>query len=330
MSYSAPAAGVPLIEIVIPVRNEQRELTDHVTRLVEHLRAGFPYAWLVTIADNGSTDGTWSLAQELADRHPGLVRAVHLELPGRGRALHAVWSASDADVRRLHGRGPVHRPEGAAARWSRRWCSGQADVSVGTRLAPGAHVVRGLKREVISRAYNLLLRMVLRVGFSDAQCGFKALRGDAARALLPLVEDRAGSSTPSCSCSPSGPGCASTRSRWTGPTPPTPGSKIIPTALGDLRGIWRLRWGCSPGRSRCRGSAAQPLRGRHGRPRQLEESTPMSATTVTAPGLARTAGRGLAGTAARPVARPGPRPGLGAARAARPARRHRRCSTCST
>ena len=94
MSYSAPAAGVPLVEIVIPVRNEQRELTDHVTRLVEHLRGGFPYAWLITIADNGSTDGTWSLAQELAGRHPGRVRAVHMELPGRGRALHAVWSAS--------------------------------------------------------------------------------------------------------------------------------------------------------------------------------------------------------------------------------------------
>ena len=98
MSYSAPAAGMPLVEIVIPVRNEQRELTDHITRLMEHLRAGFPYAWLVTIADNGSTDGTWSLARELADRHPGVVRAVHLELPGRGRALHAAWSASDADV----------------------------------------------------------------------------------------------------------------------------------------------------------------------------------------------------------------------------------------
>ena len=67
--------------------------------------------------------------------------------------------------------------------------SGHSDVAIGTRLAQGARVVRGPKRELISRAYNLVLKTTLRTGFSDAQCGFKAIRADVARELLPLVED---------------------------------------------------------------------------------------------------------------------------------------------
>src|SRR5438093_13495930 len=67
--------------------------------------------------------------------------------------------------------------------------SGHRDVAIGTRLASGARVVRGPKRELISRSYNLILRTTLRANFSDAQCGFKAMRADVARALLPLVED---------------------------------------------------------------------------------------------------------------------------------------------
>jgi glycosyltransferase involved in cell wall biosynthesis len=264
MSYSAPAAGVPLIEIVIPVRNEQRELTDHVTRLIGQLRDGFPWTWRVTIADNGSTDGTWSLAQGLADAHPGLVRAVHLELPGRGRALHAVWSASDADVvaymdvdlsTDLRALVPLVEP----------LVLGQADVSVGSRLAPGAHVVRGLYREVISRCYNLLLRAVLRVGFADAQCGFKALRGDAAHALLPLVEDRSWffDTELLVLAERSGLRVHEVPVDWTDSSDSR--VKVIATALADLRGIWRLRWGLLTGSRTVRKAAS--LSG------QLEEST---------------------------------------------------------
>ena len=50
-------------------------------------------------------------------------------------------------------------------------------------------MVRGPQREFISRSYNFILRTVLGVRFSDAQCGFKAVRRDAAQQLLPLVED---------------------------------------------------------------------------------------------------------------------------------------------
>jgi putative flippase GtrA len=67
--------------------------------------------------------------------------------------------------------------------------SGHSDLAIGTRLARGSRVVRGTKREIISRCYNLLLRGSLAVRFSDAQCGFKAVRRDVATRLLPLVQD---------------------------------------------------------------------------------------------------------------------------------------------
>jgi hypothetical protein len=127
------------------------------------------------------------VAHELAHDLP-CVRVVHLPQKGRGRALHAVWSTSDAPVLAymdvdlstdLDGLLPLVAP----------LISGHSDVAIGSRLARGARVVRGPKREFISRSYILILRTVLQVRFSDAQCGFKAVRRDAARQLLPLVED---------------------------------------------------------------------------------------------------------------------------------------------
>jgi len=184
----APGSAVPPeVEIVVPVRNEERDLAPGVRRLHAYLTDRFPFAARITIADNGSTDGTWPTAVALAGELD-LVRAVRLDQPGRGRALRSAWSASDARVlaymdvdlsTNLNALLPLVAP----------LLSGHSDVAIGSRLAPGARVTRGPRREIISRCYNLLLQATLRVRFSDAQCGFKAIRADQARRLLPLTED---------------------------------------------------------------------------------------------------------------------------------------------
>jgi putative flippase GtrA len=172
---------------VLPVHNEERDLEPAVRRLRAFLDDSFPFAVRITIADNGSTDGTWAQALELAAEFP-LVRAVHIERPGRGGALRTIWTGSDADIYAymdvdlstdLNALLPLVAP----------LLSGHSDVAIGTRLARGARVIRGPKREIISRCYNLLLHASLGTRFSDAQCGFKAIRADAARALLPLITD---------------------------------------------------------------------------------------------------------------------------------------------
>jgi putative flippase GtrA len=176
------------VEIVVPVHNEEAALAASVERLHAYLSASFPFSCRVTIADNASSDGTWQVAQSLAGRLPG-VHALHLHEKGRGRALRRAWQESQAAVvaymdvdlsTDLAALLPLVAP----------LLSGHSDVAIGSRLSRGARVVRGPKRELVSRGYNLILRATLRARFSDAQCGFKALRADCARTLLPHVHDQ--------------------------------------------------------------------------------------------------------------------------------------------
>ncbi len=177
------------VEIVIPVYNEAHGLEASVRALHSYLRGSFPFSWLITIADNASSDATLGVALDLAQSLEG-VRVAHLDQKGRGRALRATWLASEAAVvaymdvdlsTSLSCLLPLVAP----------LVSGHSDVAIGTRLAKGAQVVRGPKRELISRCYNLILRSTMGASFTDAQCGFKAVRSDVARSLLPLVEDNA-------------------------------------------------------------------------------------------------------------------------------------------
>ncbi len=175
------------VEIVIPVYNEERALADSVHRLHRFLSTQLPCSWQITIADNASTDCTPAIAAALA-ADLDQVKVIRLGEKGRGRALRAAWSASRARVvaymdvdlsTDLRGLPPLLAP----------LLSGHSEVAIGSRLARGSRVVRGAKRELISRSYNLILRAVLRAKFSDAQCGFKAVRADALAELLDAVRD---------------------------------------------------------------------------------------------------------------------------------------------
>jgi putative flippase GtrA len=177
------------VEVVIPVHNEERALAHAVYRLHRFLSTRLPFSWRILIADNASSDATPEIARALAQMLPG-VEMLRLEEKGRGRALRAAWSGSDARVvcymdvdlsTDLNALLPLLAP----------LLSGHSEVAIGTRLARKARVERGLKREFISQAYNRLLRLVLRARFSDAQCGFKAVRGDVLRGLLSDVRDDA-------------------------------------------------------------------------------------------------------------------------------------------
>ena len=230
-----PAATV---EIVVPVFNEEADLERSVRRLHRYLSARFPFTWIVTIADNASTDHTWGIACRLASELDG-VHALRLERKGRGRALRAAWSSSPASVvaymdvdlsTDLDALLPIVAP----------LVSGHSDVAIGTRLAPGANVVRGPKREVISRGYNLILKTALRSGFSDAQCGFKAVRADIARALLPSIEDEGWffDTELLVVAEHNGLRIHEVPVDWT--DDPDSRVDLARTAREDLRGIWRL------------------------------------------------------------------------------------------
>ncbi len=183
---TAPATTV--LEVVIPVHDEEAQLEASVERVLAHLRT-LPWSARVTIADNASTDQTALIAQRLAHAHPE-VEAVHLAEKGRGRALKRVWRASTSDVL-VYMDVDLSTDLAALLPLVAPLVSGHSDLAIGSRLAPTSRVRRGAKRELISRGYNLVLRRTLGAGFSDAQCGFKAIRRQAAQELLPLVRDDA-------------------------------------------------------------------------------------------------------------------------------------------
>jgi putative flippase GtrA len=264
-----PPPGTPhrvQIEIVIPVRNEDHDLAPSVRRLHAYLRDQFPVSTRITIADNGSTDGTWTQALALQAELPA-VRAVRLERPGRGGALRAIWSASDADVfaymdvdlsTDLNALFPLLAP----------LLSGHSDVAIGTRLARGARVVRGPRREFISRSYNLLLHATLGTGFSDAQCGFKAIRADAARQLLPLTADYGWFFDTELLVLAERAGLRIHEVPVDWIDDPDSRVNVVSTALADLRGIMRL------GTALARGTIAVPVLGSPSPPGLRERGQP--------------------------------------------------------
>jgi len=231
----------PMVDIVIPVHNEERGLRASVLRLHAYLTQQFPFSARITIADNASTDSTPAVAAELAEELPD-VRVLRLNEKGRGRALAAAWLTSDARVvsymdvdlsTDLSALLPLVAPV----------ISGHSQVSIGSRLVTGSRVTRGPKREVISRVYNILLRLVLRVRFKDAQCGFKALRADVARSLLPDVVNRNWFFDTELLVRAERAGLRIHELPVDWLDDPDSRVDIVATAIEDLRGVWRLATG---------------------------------------------------------------------------------------
>ena len=180
-------AEAPVLDVAVPVYNEAHVLAASIARLHDYLRQHFPFTWRITIVDNASTDGTLDVAHRVAEAFEH-VHVLHLDRKGRGLALREAWLASPARVcaymdvdlsTGLDALLPLVAP----------LVTGHSDVAIGSRLAPGASVARGPRREIISRTYNVILKTVFAVRFRDAQCGFKAIRSDIGALLLPEVHD---------------------------------------------------------------------------------------------------------------------------------------------
>ena len=228
----------PLVDIAIPVYNEERDLERSVRRLRRYLDRRFPFEARITVVDNASTDATWAIAQRLALELDG-VRATRLDEKGRGRAVRHAWLESDAAIvaymdvdlsNDLDGLLPLVAP----------LISGHSDVAIGSRLARGARVSRGPKRELISCGYNLLLHLVLGTSVRDAQCGFKAARAEAARRLLPLIDNQEWffDTELLVQAQRAGLRIFEVPVDWT--DDPDSRVDIVATAVEDLRGVWRL------------------------------------------------------------------------------------------
>ena len=228
-----------LVEIVVPVHNEETCLEANVLLLLDYLQREYPFRFSIVVADNASTDATPAIASRLAREHAE-VDSLRLERKGRGLALRTAWLASDADVvsymdvdlsTNLTSFLPLVAPI----------LSGHSELAIGTRLAHQAHVRRRIKREILSRGYNLLVRAAFRAGFSDAQCGFKALRVDVARRLVPLITDEGWffDTELLLLAERNGMRIHEVPVDWIEDLDSR--VELVPTIAGDLAGLWRVR-----------------------------------------------------------------------------------------
>ena len=265
----APTHPAPAVELVIPVYNEEHVLATSVHKLHAYMTREFTFAFQITIANNASTDRTLAVARSLAAELPE-VAVLHLERKGRGRALRAAWASSRAEV---VGYMDVDLSTDLSALPAllEPLLAGRGDITIGSRLARGAQVTRGLKRELISRSYNLLLRAFLGVVFSDAQCGFKAARREAIEPLLADVQDDAWFFDTELLhlAQRSKLSIREVPVRWV--EDPDSRVQIFATALADLRGIARLR-ATAKADSAAGALAPDTLRSRRGRAHPREGS----------------------------------------------------------
>ncbi len=233
------------VEIVIPVLNEERALPGCLKQLVE-FTSGLPdREWRFLVADNGSDDRTREVAAELAGENPA-IGVMRLEQRGRGRAVRQAWLESDADVRCYMdvdlSTDLKSLPDLVSAVADEGY-----DLAIGSRLLRDSEVVdRPFTREVTSRGYSLIFRSMFFTSFKDAQCGFKAISAKAARKLLPLVRDNGWffDTELLIVAQKNGYRIRELPVRWV--DDPDTRVRIIRTAVGDLKGLLRLRFGGVP------------------------------------------------------------------------------------
>lgn len=231
------------LNIVIPVYNEEQELLECITTLRrfldEHLT---DFDWVITIADNASTDRTLSIARELA-RKDHVVRFIHLEQKGRGRAVKFAWETISSDYVAYMdvdlSTDLKHLPVIVRA------LTRGYDIAIGSRNARGARVYgRSLLRTITSKGYILLIKLFFWVHFSDAQCGFKAATRKAVQALIPKVVDNKWFFDSEFLILAEKLGFRIYEEPVTWIDNPGSTVRVMKTAQGDLAGLWRLFLTC--------------------------------------------------------------------------------------
>ncbi len=231
----------PKLNIVLPVYNEEEELAEHTETLIRYLKSDLKdFSWIITIADNASTDKTLTVANKLSKKYSE-VTVLHMDQKGRGRAVKAAWLGTAADIHCYMdidlSTDLKHLP--ALVRSLIRGY----DISIGTRNAQGSRVYgRSLLRTITSKAYILMIKSIFFVQFSDAQCGFKAITNEAAKKILPLLKDDEWFFDSELLIVAEKLGYRIYEEHVTWIDNPGSTVRVVKTAQGDIEGLLRLFW----------------------------------------------------------------------------------------
>jgi len=159
-----------------------------MARLHDHLQRHPEHQYEIVIGNNGSTDHTAEVAEALAKKYAGL-RVCHFAVKGRGGVLREIWGRGGADIF-IYMDVDLSTDLEAMPKMIASLAAEKFDLVTGTRLHRDSMTKRSLRRELISRSYNYLVRLTFSTQLTDLQCGFKGFSKEAVAYLLPLVEDR--------------------------------------------------------------------------------------------------------------------------------------------
>ncbi|HJU74418.1 MAG TPA: dolichyl-phosphate beta-glucosyltransferase [Gemmatimonadaceae bacterium] len=229
-----------LVDVVIPVLNEAHVLARSVEMVRAFLTEHLGCRWRVVVVDNGSTDGTDTIARQLSREYSD-VQFIQLPQRGRGRALRQAWTQSDADIM-CYTDVDLSTELVALPKMVQAIAVDGFDLATGSRLLPQSRTTRSAKREFISRCYNMFVKAVLWTSFSDAQCGFKAISRNACAALVPEVHDQGWFFDTELLTLAEKRGylIADIPVRWVEDDDSR--VKIVKTAWDDIKGVFRVRW----------------------------------------------------------------------------------------
>jgi hypothetical protein len=186
MSHSATVEDKVLLSVVLPAYNEAEELETAVTK-VSHALDKTCYGYEIIIAEDGSTDGTAELSEQLTQRYP-FVRHIHREQRlGRGTALNNAFQHCNGEVLVYMDLDLATDLKALKPLIDAIVVEG-FDVSTGSRMLPESIVERTLRRSISSKSYNFLVRHMLGSKVKDHQCGFKAFKKEVVLSLLGEVE----------------------------------------------------------------------------------------------------------------------------------------------
>lgn len=229
------------VDVVIPVLNEAHVLEKSIAIVRDFLRKNLTYhIWKIVIVDNGSTDGTFEVAQTLANKLED-VEFLYFEERGRGRALREAWQKSTADIV-LYTDVDLSTELAALPKLVSALVQEDYDIAIGSRLARGSKTKRCFKREITSRVYNLFVKCVLFTRFTDAQCGFKAVTREVVDKTVPQVKDQSWFFDTELLVLAERQGFKIKDIPVTWIEDDDSRVKIIPTAWQDIKGVFRLRW----------------------------------------------------------------------------------------
>jgi dolichyl-phosphate beta-glucosyltransferase len=181
--------SAPFLSIIIPAYNEAERLPEALQALLDFLDHQ-PYRSEVLVIENGSTDQTWQIATEFAQRYPCIIQAKQSVQRGKGLAVRLGMLAAQGEYRFMCDV-DFSMPVGEINRFLPPALEG-ADIAIASREAPGSiRYNEPYYRHLVGRVYNWMIRLLALPGLQDTQCGFKCFRGAVAQEIFPL-QTRAG------------------------------------------------------------------------------------------------------------------------------------------